>query len=219
MATRTITLDPVTRIEGHLRLDAEIDGQRVTKAWASAQMWRGLEIILKGRKPEDAWVMAQRICGVCTTVHAIASIRAVEHALNAPVPLNAQFIRNIIMAQHSVQDHIVHFYQLSAMDWIDVPSALKADPAKTAQLAQSLSDWSGNSPTEFKAVQERLKQFASGGQLGLFSSGYWGHPAMKASPEVNLMALSHYLIALDYQRKAAQAVAILGGKNPNIQNL
>ncbi len=214
-----ITLDPITRIEGHLRIDVEVNGGAVSNAWASAQMWRGIETILQGRPPEDAWIYAQRFCGVCTTVHAISSIRSVEHALKVDVPLNAQYIRNIIMAQHSVQDHIVHFYHLSALDWVDVVSALKADPKKTAQVAQGISDWSGNSETEFKAVQQKLKSFVDTGRLGIFSSGYWGHPAMKLSPEVNLMAVAHYLKALDYQRKAAQAVAILGGKNPHIQNL
>jgi len=216
---RTITLDPVTRIEGHLRIDVEVDGGQVSKAWASAQMWRGIEVILKGREPQDAWTYAQRFCGVCTTVHAIGSIRAVEHALNVEVTLNAQLVRNLMIAQHSVQDHLVHFYHLSALDWVDIVSALKADPAGTARLAQSLSDWPGNSATEFKAVQDRLKAFMDGGKLGIFASGYWGHPAMKLPPEANLMALAHYLKAFDYQRKAAQAVAILGGKNPHIQNL
>lgn len=214
-----ITLDPITRIEGHLRIDVEVNGGAVTNAWSSAQMWRGIETILKDRPPQDAWIYAQRFCGVCTTVHAISSIRSVEHAIKAEVPLNAQYMRNIIMAQHSVQDHIVHFYHLTALDWVDVVSALKADPKKTAQLAQSLSDWPGNSETEFRAVQERLKSFVGGGKLGIFASGYWGHPAMKLPPEANLMAVAHYLKALDYQRKAAQAVAILGGKNPHIQNL
>jgi len=218
MSTR-ITLDPITRIEGHLRIDVEVNNGKVSNAWSSAQMWRGIEVILKGRAPEDAWSFAQRFCGVCTTVHAISSIRAVEHALKVEVPLNAQYIRNIMIAQHSVQDHIVHFYHLSALDWVDVVSCLKADPKKTAQIAQSISDWPGNSEKEFKAVQDKLKAFAAGGKLGIFSSGYWGHPAMKLSPEVNLLAVAHYLKALDYQRKASQAVAILGGKNPHIQNL
>jgi len=214
-----ITLDPITRIEGHLRIDVEVNGGAVSNAWSSAQMWRGIETILKGRPPQDAWIYAQRFCGVCTTVHAISSIRSVENALKVDVPLNAQYIRNIIMAQHSVQDHIVHFYHLSALDWVDVVSALKADPKRTAQLAQSISDWPGNSEAEFKAVQQKLKSFVETGRLGIFSSGYWGHPAMKLPPEANLMAVAHYLKALDFQRKAAQAVAILGGKNPHIQNL
>ena len=214
-----ITLDPITRIEGHLRIDVEVNGGSVSNAWSSAQMWRGIETILKDRPPQDAWIYAQRFCGVCTTVHAISSIRSVENALKVDVPLNAQYIRNIIMAQHSVQDHIVHFYHLSALDWVDVVSALKADPKKTAQLAQSISNWPGNSETEFKAVQQKLKSFVETGRLGIFASGYWGHPAMKLPPEANLMAVAHYLKALDYQRKAAQAVAILGGKNPHIQNL
>lgn len=217
--SKRITLDPITRIEGHLRIDVEVNDGKVSKAWSSAQMWRGIETILKGKPPEDAWSLAQRFCGVCTTVHAISSIRSVENALKVEVPLNAQYIRNIMIAQHSVQDHIVHFYHLSALDWVDIVSALKADPKKAAQIAQSISNWPGNSETEFKAVQDKLKAFVAGGKLGIFASGYWGHPAMKLSPEVNLMATAHYLKALDYQRKAAQAVAILGGKNPHIQNL
>lgn len=219
MASRTITLDPITRIEGHLRVDVEVTDNHVSKAWSSAQMWRGIEVILKGHPPQDAWTLAQRFCGVCTTVHAISSIRAVEHALLAEVPLNAQFVRNIVIAQHSVQDHLVHFYHLTALDWVDIVSALKADPGQTAKLAESMSDWPGNSVSEFKAVQDRLKAFVAGGKLGIFSSGYWGHSAMKLPPEVNLLAVAHYLKAFDYQRKAAQAVAILGGKNPHIQNL
>jgi len=195
MSTR-ITLDPITRIEGHLRIDVEANGGKVTNAWSSAQMWRGIEVILKGRAPEDAWSFVQRFCGVCTTVHAISSIRAVEHALDVEVPLNAQYIRNIMIAQHSVQDHIVHFYHLSALDWVDIVSALSADPKKTAQIAQSISDWPGNSEKEFKATQDKLKSFVAGGKLGIFSSGYWGHPAMKLSPEVNLMAVTHYLKAV-----------------------
>ncbi|MGE4318594.1 MAG: nickel-dependent hydrogenase large subunit [Deferribacterales bacterium] len=217
--SKRITIDPITRIEGHLRIDFEVDGGQVSKAWSSAQMWRGIEKILIGRDPRDAWVFAQRFCGVCTTVHAISSIRSLENALNVEVPLNAQLVRNMVIAQHSVQDHIVHFYHLSALDWVDIVSALSADPKKTAQIAQSLSDWTGNSETEFRAVKEKLTAFVKTGRLGIFGSGYWGHPAMKLSPEVNLMAAAHYLKALDYQKKAAQAVAILGGKNPHIQNL
>lgn len=219
MATRTITLDPITRIEGHLRVDVQVDNGKVTQAWSSAQMWRGIELILRGRAPEDAWAVAQRFCGVCTTVHAIASIRAVEHALQAEVPRNAQYVRNLMIAQHSVQDHVVHFYHLAALDWVDVVAALKGDPRKTAQLAQGLSDWPGNSETEFKWAQGRLRRFVESGQLGIFGSGYWGHPAMRLEPEANLLLFTHYLKALDYQRQAAQAVAILGGKNPHIQNL
>jgi len=218
MAKR-ITLDPITRIEGHLRIDVEVNGGQVSRAWSSAQMWRGIEVILAGRPPEDAWSYVQRFCGVCTTVHAISSIRSVEHALNVEVPLNAQYIRNMIIAQHSVQDHIVHFYHLSALDWVDVVSALKGDPKKAASIAQSISDWPGNSEKEFKAVKEKLKSFVDAGKLGIFASGYWGHPAMRLEPEINLIAVAHYLKALDYQRKAASAVAVLGGKNPHIQNL
>ncbi len=218
MAQR-ITIDPITRIEGHLRIDAEVDGGQVTKAWSSGQMWRGIETILKGRDPRDAWLFTQRICGVCTTVHALASVRAVENALNLEIPLNAQYIRNIVMSIHALQDHIVHFYVLSALDWVDVVSALSADPKKTAALANSLSDWPNNSAKRFAAVQAKVKALVDSGQLGPFANGYWGHPAMKLPPEANLMAVSHYLESLDYQRKATQALGIISGKNPHIQNL
>ena len=214
-----ITVDPVTRIEGHLRIDVEIDGGVVKKAWSSGQMFRGIERILIGRDPRDAWLFTQRFCGVCTTVHAITSVRAVENALKLEIPANAQYIRNLIVAAHAMHDHIVHFYQLSALDWVDVVSALKADVPKTAALAASLSDWPGNSTQQFQAVKDRLAGFVAKGQLGIFTNGYWGHPAMKLPPEVNLLAVSHYLQALDYQRKVNQVVSILGGKTPNIQNL
>ena len=218
MTTR-ITVDPITRIEGHLRIDVEVDNGKVSKAWSSGQMWRGIEQILVGRDPREAWSYTQRFCGVCTTVHAITSVRAVENALNLEVPLNAQLIRNIIQAAHAIQDHIVHFYHLSAVDWVDVVSALDADPVATSKLAESLSSWSLNGPHEMKAVQERLKTFVGSGQIGPFASGYWGHPAMKLPPEVNLMAVAHYLQALDIQNQANKIVAILGGKSPHIQNV
>src|SRR5512138_3814042 len=217
--TKRITIDPITRIEGHLRIDLEVEGGAVRKAWSSGTMWRGFEEILKGRDPRDAWVFTQRICGVCTTVHAIASVRAVENALGLEIPTNAQLIRNLIMIAHALHDHVVHFYHLSALDWVDVTKALSADPVKASQLAESLSSWPGNSRHQLAAVKEKLKGFVAAGQLGIFQNGYWGHPAMKLSPEVNLLAVAHYLQALDVQRKANQAVAILGSKTPNIQNL
>ena len=218
MAKR-ITVDPITRIEGHLRIDVEVDNGRVTKAWSSGQMFRGIETILVGRDPREAWSYTQRFCGVCTTVHAITSVRAVENALQLEIPVNAQLIRNIIQTAHAIQDHIVHFYHLSAVDWVDVTSALKANPVTTAKLAESLSDWSLNGPHEMKAVQERLKTFVGSGQLGPFASGFWGHPAMKLPPDVNLMAVAHYMQALDVQNLANKIVAILGGKSPHIQNV
>ncbi len=217
--SKRITIDPITRIEGHLRIDVEIEGGKVRNSWSSGQMFRGIERILQGRDPRDAWLFTQRFCGVCTTVHAIASVRAVENALNIEVPLNAQYIRNIIIAAHAMHDHIVHFYHLAALDWVDVVSALKADPAKTSQLAESLSPWPRNSKRELEAVKAKLAAFVERGQLGPFTNGYWGHPAMKLSPEVNLLAVSHYLQALEYQQVANKVVAILGSKTPNIQNL
>ena len=218
MSTR-IVVDPITRIEGHLRIDVEVDGGVVKKAWSSGQMWRGIETILQGRDPRDAWLYTQRFCGVCTTVHAIASVRAVENAVGLEIPMNAQYIRNIILAAHAMHDHIVHFYHLSALDWVDVVSALDADPKATQKLAESLSPWPGNGWKQLKAVQDRLRSFVERGQLGIFTNGYWGHPAMKLPPEVNLLGVHHYLQALDYQRTANKVVGILGSKTPNIQNL
>jgi hydrogenase large subunit len=217
--SKRITIDPITRIEGHLRVDAEINDGKVTKAWSSGQMWRGVELILLGRDPRDAWAITQRICGVCTTVHAIASVRAVENALQLEVPLNAQFIRNMIVAAHAIHDHIVHFYHLSALDFVDVVSALKADPVKAANWIQQYTDWPMNSKEVMIATQEKLKAFVGTGQLGPFTNGYWGHPAMKLSPEINLVAVAHYLQALDVQRQANKIVTILGSKTPHIQNM
>lgn len=217
--TSRIKIDPISRIEGHLRIDAEVDGGRVSNAWASCTMWRGIENILIGRDPREAWLFAQRFCGVCTTVHALASVRAVEDALKLQIPPNAQYIRNLILIHHALHDHIVHFYHLSALDWIDVMQIPKADPAKTASLAQSLSSWTRNSPQEFQSAQYKVKALAASGQLGIFANGYWGHPAMHLPPEVSLLGFTHYLQALEFQRKSNQIVGILGGKTPHIQNM
>jgi len=218
MAKR-IVVDPITRIEGHLRIDCEVDGGKITNAWSSGQMWRGIEVILKGRDPREAWIFTQRICGVCTTVHAVASVRCVENALGMEVPMNAQHIRNLIIGAHGVHDHMVHFYHLAALDWVDIVSALKADPRAAAQLGQKLSPWPRNTYEEIKAAQERLQGLVDSGQLGVYGSGYWGHPAMKLAPEVNLLAAVHYLQALEYQREINKVVGILGSKTPHIQNL
>ena len=212
-----IVIDPITRIEGHLRIEAEVSGGIVTDAWSSSTMFRGIETILKDRDPRDAWYFTQRFCGVCTTVHSIASIRAVEHALNTKIPPNAELIRNIIIGIQNVQDHVIHFYHLHALDWVDITSGLKADPAKTAALAASLSDWPLNSPTYFREVQERLKAFVAKGRLGPFANAYWGHPAYKLTPEANLMATAHYLEALEWQKHVIKIHAILGSKNPHPQ--
>jgi hydrogenase large subunit len=213
-----IVVDPVTRIEGHLRIEAEVGGGKVSDAWSSSTMFRGIEIILKGRDPRDAWVFTQRICGVCTTVHAIASIRAVEHAIGAVPPPNARLLRNLIIAAQCVHDHVIHFYHLHALDWVDITSALKADPAKTASLAESISDWPLSGTKYFAGVKQRLQTFVQRGQLGPFANAYWGHPAYALPPEANLMATAHYLEALDWQRRFIKIHAILGGKNPHLQS-
>ncbi len=213
-----LVIDPVTRIEGHLRVEAKVEDGKVVDAWSSSTMFRGIELILKGRDPRDAWVITQRICGVCTTVHAIASIRAVEDAIGAVPPPNARVLRNLVIASQCVQDHVVHFYHLHALDWVDVVSALSADPAGTSALAQSISDWHLSSQSYFASVKKRLKGFVDRGQLGPFGNAYWGHPAYKLPPEANLMAVAHYLEALDWQREFIKIHAVLGGKNPHLQS-
>jgi hydrogenase large subunit len=195
-----------------------VDGGQVQDAWSSSTMFRGIEIILKGRDPRDAWAFTQRICGVCTTVHAIASIRAVENAIGARPPPNARILRNLIIGAQCIQDHVIHFYHLHALDWVDVVSALSADPAKTSALQTSISDWPLSSTQYFSAVKTRLKDFVDRGQLGPFANAYWGHPAYKLPPEANLMAVAHYLEALDWQREFIKIHAILGGKNPHLQS-
>jgi hydrogenase large subunit len=213
-----IVVDPVSRIEGHLRIEANLEGGKLTDAWSSGTMFRGIEMILQGRDPREAWIWAQRICGVCTMVHAIASVRAVENALDIEVPENARLVRNLIAGSQMVQDHVVHFYHLHALDWVDVAAALKADPAKTSTLAQSISDSEKSSATYFKGVQARVKGVVDSGQLSLFASGYWGHPAYVLPPEVNLMAVAHYLEALSWQKDFIRIHAVLGGKNPHPQS-
>jgi hydrogenase large subunit len=210
-----IVVDPITRIEGHLRIEAQMDGDRIAQAYSSGTMVRGIEIILKGRDPRDAWAFAQRICGVCTLVHGIASVRTVENALSYEIPPNAQLIRNLMIAAQFVHDHVMHFYHLHALDWVDVISALDADPKATAELAQSLGNYPRSSPGYFADVKKKLKDFVDSGQLGIFAKAYWGHPAYKLPPEANLMAVAHYLDALAWQRDVARLHTIFGGKNPH----
>lgn len=212
-----VVIDPITRIEGHLRIEVQVENGRVTDAWSSSTMFRGVEQILQGRDPRDAWVFTQRFCGVCTTVHALASVRAVEDALQIQIPDNARIIRNLIAGAQHVQDHVIHFYHLHALDWVDIVSALQADPSETAALAQSISDWPRSSATYFKTVQDRLKTFVDSGQLGLFANGYWGHPAYALPPAANLMAVAHYLEALGWQKEFIKTHAVLGAKNPHPQ--
>jgi len=215
VARTKVVVDPITRIEGHLRIEVQQENGRIADAWASSTQFRGIELIMEGRDPRDAWAFTQRICGVCTVVHAVASLRAVEDALDIQIPANANLIRNLVHGMQFVQDHVIHFYHLHALDWVDVVSALSADPAGSARIAKSISPWPNNSETYFKAVQDRLKKFVGSGQLGIFANGYWGHPAYKLPPEVNLIAVAHYLEALDWQRDVIRLHTIFGGKNPH----
>lgn len=217
MADRRIVVDPVTRIEGHLRVQAVIgDNNVIRDSQSTGTMWRGLEVILKGRDPRDAWAFVERICGVCTGIHALAAVRSVEDAIGIKIPKNANIIRNLMNATLYTHDHIVHFYQLSALDWVDVVSALSADPREVSELQKKISPHHPlSSPGYFRDVQNRLKKFVASGQLGIFANGYWGHPAMKLPPVVNLLAVTHYLEALDFQREIIKVHTILGGKNPH----
>ncbi|HMA30987.1 MAG TPA: nickel-dependent hydrogenase large subunit [Casimicrobiaceae bacterium] len=215
MTAQTVVVDPITRIEGHLRIEAVLEDGAIRQASSSGTMVRGIEIILRGRDPRDAWAFAQRICGVCTLVHGIASVRSVEDALHYAIPPNAQLIRNLMIAAQYVHDHVMHFYHLHALDWVDVVSALKADPQKTSELAQSISNYPLSSPGYFKDVQAKLGRFVEGGQLGIFANGYWGNPLYKLPPEANLMAVAHYLDALAWQREVVRLHTVFGGKNPH----
>ncbi len=213
-----IAIDPVTRIEGHLRIEVQVENGRVVDAWSSSTMFRGMELVLQGRDPRDAWVFAQRICGVCTSCHSLASVRAVEDALQITIPDNARLLRAIIAAVLDLHDHVVHFYHLHALDWVDIVNALQADPVTTADLAQSISDWPKSSAAYFRGVQARIQRFVDSGQLGLFANAYWGHSAYKLPPEANLLATAHYLEALDWQKEIVKIHAIVGGKNPHPQS-
>ncbi len=214
MAER-IVVDPITRIEGHLRIEVEVQDGVITDAYSSSTMVRGIEEIVKGRDPRDVWAFVQRTCGVCTTVHALTSVRAVEDALGIVIPPNAELVRNIMEGVIYMHDHVVHFYHLHALDWVDVVSCLSADPKETSEIQKSISDWPKSSPGYFSDVQKRIKKFVDSGQLGIFANGYWGHPQMKLPPAVNLLAVAHYLEALEWQKEIVKVHTIFGGKNPH----
>ena len=214
MAQR-IVIDPITRIEGHLRIEAEIKDGKITDVYSSGTMVRGIEKIVQGRDPRDVWAFVGRVCGVYTTVHSLASVRSVENALGINVPANAELVRNIMFAAQYMHDHVVHFYHLHALDWVDVVSALKADPKATSEIAQSISHWPKSSPGYFSDLQKRLGAFVESGQLGIFANGYWGHPAYKLPAEINLIGVAHYLEALEWQKEIVKVHTIFGGKNPH----
>jgi quinone-reactive Ni/Fe-hydrogenase large subunit len=221
MATKRVVIDPITRIEGHLRIEVEVDENNVVqKAYSSSTLWRGIELILKGRDPRDAGLMAQRICGVCTYSHYKAGVEAVENALGVEPPYNAKLVRSLLNESLYMHDHMVHFYHLHGLDWVDVVSALSADPKKASEIAFKYSDLPIATGTdELMAVQKRVKGFVEKGQMGPFANAYWGNKTYKFSPEQNLIALSHYLKALEVQRTAAQMFAIFGAKQPHPQSL
>ena len=215
MSKKRIVVDPITRIEGHLRVEADIENGKIVDAYSSGTMVRLLEEILRGRDPRDAWAYVGRVCGVCTSTHSLTSVRTVEDALDIVVPPNAELVRNLMHCVLYMHDHVVHFYHLHAMDWVDVVNALKADPKKTSELAQTISHWPKSSPGYFSDIQKRVAKFVESGQLGIFANGYWGHPAYKLPAEVNLIGLAHYLEALEWQKEIVKVQAIFGGKNPH----
>lgn len=212
-----VVIDPVTRIEGHLRIETEVKDGSVTNAWSTATLFRGIELILSGRDPKDAPLITQRLCGVCTYIHMLTSSRCLEDTYGVVIPDNARIVRNLLLGAQFVHDHIVHFYHLHAMDWVDVVSALGASPSATRELARNLSP--GAAPIDFSAVQTRLQSFVNTGKLGPFSNAYWGHAAYRFSPEANLLLVAHYLEAMKKQAEIARLHAILGGKNPHLQSV
>ena len=210
-----LVIDPVTRIGGHLRIETSVSSGQVTDAWSSGTMFRGIELVLRGRDPRDAWVFAARTCGMCTGVHALGSVRAVENALRISIPRNARLIRNLLAGTGFVQDHVVQFYQLQSFDWVDVAAALEADPAATAALAKTQSDHPLATVEYFRGVQSRLQALHASGQLGLFAQGYWGHPAYALTPAQDLLLVAHYFEALDWQRTLMRIHTLLGGISPH----
>jgi len=225
MSKKHIVVDPITRIEGHLRIEAVIDeNNTIVDAYSASTMFRGIETILQGRDPRDAGLLAMRICGVCTGTHYQRSIEAVENAFDITIPKNARIVRNLIQGALYVHDHLVHFYHLHALDFVDVVSALSADPKKTALEAKKWAKVAGTTAytsgdDEFKAIQERVAKFVKQGRLGIFGKGYWGNKHYKLTPEQNLIGVAHYLQALDIQRDMAKMQAIFGGKNPHPQSI
>ncbi|MFS1438631.1 nickel-dependent hydrogenase large subunit [Shewanella sp. 10N.286.48.A6] len=219
--SKRVVIDPITRIEGHLRVEVEVDENNVIqKAWSSSTLWRGIEVILKGRTPMDVGLIVQRICGVCTYSHYRCGTEAVENALGVKIPLNAKYLRSLMQTSLYVHDHIVHFYHLHGLDWVDVVSALSADPALAAQEANKYTENPiATGEGELRAVQQRVKGLVDTGKLGPFANAYWGNKTYKFTPEQNLIALSHYLKALEVQRVAAEMLAIFGGKSPHPQSL
>ena len=219
--SKRIVVDPLTRIEGHLRIEVIVDDDNVvTEAYSCSTLWRGLENIVKGRDPRDVGFFVGRICGVCTYSHYKAGIEAVEDALGIQPPLHAKLVRTLMNFALFLHDHVVHFYHLHGLDWVDVVSALSADPAKASKEAFKHSDtpmYTGED--HLRAVQTRVAEFVKRGHLGPFANAYWGHPTYKLTPEQNLIALSHYLKALEFQRVVAQMMAIFGAKQPHPQSL
>lgn len=225
MSKKHLIVDPITRIEGHLRIEAIIDeNNTIVDAYSSATMFRGIEAILKGRDPRDCGLMAMRICGVCTGTHYQRSIEAVEDAFDITIPKNARLVRNLIQGALYVHDHVVHFYHLHALDFVDIVSATTANPELAAKEAKKWANVAGVEPFmdgagEFKAIQDRIIKFVKEGRLGIFGNGYWGNPHYKLTPEQNLVGVAHYLKALDLQRDMAKMHAIFGGKNPHPQSI
>lgn len=206
-----VVIDPLTRIEGHLRVEVEVDGNEVKDAWVSGTLFRGMEKVLKGREPDDAYYISQRICGVCPISHGHASTMGTETALDITPPDGARLVRNIIEGAQYLHSHILWFYNLAALDYVDVASALSANIADTYALAEA----AGTKVADFGAIQKRLKAFVEAGQLSIFTNAWFGHPGYKLPPELNLIAVAHYLEALEMQAEAAAIIGVMGGKFPH----
>ncbi len=218
---KKIVIDPITRIEGHLRAEVEVDDDGVVKeAYVSGQLFRGIELILKDRDPRDAGLLAGRICGVCTNSHFRAAVSSVEDAYALKLPKNADIIRDLMAMALFIQDHVVHFYHLHSLDFVDITSALGADAKQTSKEAHKYHKKPfRNSHSHYEEVLEKLDNFVKAGKLGPFSNGYWGHIDYKLTSEQNLIVISHYLEALKFQTQLSKAIAIFGGKTPHPQSI
>jgi hydrogenase large subunit len=214
---RHLVIDPVTRVGGQLRLEVDLRAGTVTDAWVSATMYRGIERILEGREARDAWLVAQRVCGSCAGVHALASVRAVEDAVGGRIPPNARLVRNILAGTQLVVDHVGHFYSRQAGDWADFRAALGAGPMATSAYARSQGDWPRSRAADFRQARDRLAAAVRSNGPGLLAGAPWGHPAYRLSPEASLAIAAHHLEALDWARSVARLRTLLGGKDPHPQ--
>lgn len=200
MTATKVVVDPITRIEGHLKIEVEVENGKVTNAWSAGEMFRGFEIILKGRHPLDAQQITQRICGVCPSSHAQAATRNLDAAFGVNPPDNGRIIRNLILGANFIQSHILHFYHLAALDFVDITAVLEYNG--NDRKMQKIRDWAAG-----EVASKRWNALAP------------FMPRMEGDyikdKDLNIAAVAHYVEALDMRRKAQEALVLFGGKMPH----